>query len=65
MIGYKITIPGSKSSVICYDAEGVFNRICKITNDEYTAIEVSSWCEIAGIGEEYENDKFSVEIVED
>lgn len=32
--------------------------------DPQTAIDASSWCELACIGEVYEHDKFTVEIVE-
>ena len=33
--------------------------------DEQSAIEASSWCELASVGETYETDKFMIEVVED
>lgn len=33
--------------------------------DEYEAIEASSWCELAEVGETYETDNFSIEVIED
>lgn len=33
--------------------------------DTQEAIEASSWCELAEIGEVYDGDKFTIEVVED
>ena len=42
----------------------VRDKILFITKDIETAINVSSWCELASVGEVYENDEFTVEIIE-
>ena len=47
------------------DFECVIDNILFITNDFETAINVSSWCELASVGEVYEHDEFTVEIIED
>ena len=47
------------------DFESVIDKILFITNDIETAINVSSWCELASVGEVYEHDEFTVEIIED
>ena len=44
--------------------ESVRDKILFITNNPETAIEVSSWCELATVGEVYEHDEFTVEIIE-
>lgn len=33
--------------------------------DEQEAIEASSWCELAAIGETYETDSFKIEVIDD
>ncbi len=33
--------------------------------DEQEAIEASSWCELAEIGETYETDNFKIEVIDD
>jgi hypothetical protein len=42
----------------------VFDLIYKIMNDEETAIEVSSWSEVASVGDIYETDTFTVEVID-
>ena len=33
--------------------------------DTQEAIEASSWCELACVGDEYEGEKFTIEVIED
>ena len=47
------------------DFENIIDKILFITSDLETAINVSSWCELASVGEVYEHDEFTVEIIED
>ena len=47
------------------DFENVIDKVLLITNNVETAINVSSWCELASVGEVYEHDEFTVEIIED
>lgn len=67
MIYYAIT--PKFSTVTRYANEGDFenvrDKILFITNDLETAIDVSSWCELASVGEVYEHDEFTVEIIEE
>lgn len=42
-----------------------FEAIKELTKDEFLAIEVESWCELATVGEVYEVEMFTVEIFAD
>lgn len=67
MIYYAIT--PAFSTVTRYAKEGdydnVYDKIFFITNDEQEAVEASSWCEFATIGDTYEHEQFTIEIIED
>lgn len=43
----------------------VYNLVEFITDNPETAIDASSWCELATVGEVYEHNDFKIEVVED
>lgn len=48
------------------DYDSVYSRIMTITDGDHdTSASASSWCELACIGEVYEDDRFTIEIIED
>lgn len=65
MIKFQITNMETQVTYTVSDADSVYGYVEKISGDERAAIEASSWAEIASIGDCYERDTFSVEVVED
>lgn len=65
MIRFKITNMKTKAAYTVSDIESVYDHVEKITGDVLTAIEVSSWAELACVGDCYERDTFIVEVIED
>lgn len=68
MIYYAIT--SKRDKVTRYVKEGdymtAYEIIMEITGDNHEDSEdASSWCELACVGETYEHDKFTIEIIED
>lgn len=47
------------------DFEKVYDMIMELTDNHDEAANASSWCELASIGEIYESDDFTIEIIED
>lgn len=47
------------------DPEELYDFIFALTGDEYEAIEVSSWAELAVIGNQYLGDGFTVTVEEE
>lgn len=47
------------------DFENVYDKIFFITNDHHEAEEAAGWCEFHLIGDTYEHDLFTIEIIED
>lgn len=47
------------------DFDKVYRLIMFITGCHLTSSNVASWCELASVGEIYEDEKFTVTIVED
>lgn len=66
MIYYKITSSFSKAAIYVKvgDYENIYDRIFGITNDYEEAANVEGWCELASIGEIYEHELFTVEILD-
>lgn len=62
---YGITYVGVTRYVNEGNFESVYDKIMFISDNHELAAEVSSWCELASIGEVYEGDNFTVEIIED
>lgn len=69
MIGYLVTDKGTDEQQTTYDAERVYDCIVEIIGDDDEAVKIaidaSSWSEIASIGEVYEAESFTVEVIED
>lgn len=42
----------------------VYDRIMFLTEDHGTAEAAEAWCELASVGEVYEHDQFTIEIIE-
>jgi hypothetical protein len=65
MIRFKITNMKTKAANTVSDVESVYDHVEKITGDELTAIEVSSWAYLASVSDCYERVTFTVEVIED
>ncbi|CQR73896.1 hypothetical protein SOV_33950 [Sporomusa ovata DSM 2662] len=63
MIGFQIRKKGANITATVFNNTVVFDLIYKMPNDETMAIEVSSWSELAGVGDIYETDNFTVEVI--
>lgn len=63
MIGYRID-ENKPIVTIIYNLDNLLSDIEGLTGDTALAIEVMSWAELASIGDVYEHDDFTVEIVE-
>lgn len=66
MSKFRVTVKSNSVHYDCCRPYDIYEVIDKITNDPMAAIEASSWCELACIGEVYEeyNDRFSIEVIE-
>ena len=57
------------STVTRYTEEGkfdlVYDKVMFITGDHNTAEAAAAWCELAGVGETYEHEEFTIKIIED
>ena len=47
------------------NSEKVYDLVMEITGDHNEAANASGWCDVATIGEVYNGDGFTVEIIED
>ena len=47
------------------DYDHVYDLVMTLIEDPLTAINASSWCELACVGEKYEHEEFIIEIIED
>lgn len=67
MIYYAIT--PRFSTVTRYVNEGdyrtVYERIMELTGNHDLSADAEGWCELASIGEVYEEDLFTIEVIED
>ncbi|HMM21470.1 MAG TPA: hypothetical protein PKA10_12190 [Selenomonadales bacterium] len=63
MIGFTITQGENNITTTVFSSSIVFDLIYKITKDETVAIEVSSWSEVASVGDIYKTDNFTVEVI--
>ncbi|WP_371367823.1 hypothetical protein SRRS_16200 [Sporomusa rhizae] len=63
MIGFKIRQEETNITTTVSTSSMVFDLIYKIMNDERVAIEVSSWSEVASVGDSYETDNFTVKVI--
>lgn len=63
MIGFTIRQGESNITTTVFSSSMVFDLIYKIMKDERLAIEVSSWSEVASVGDIYETDNFIVEVI--
>lgn len=64
MIKFKINVP--RAAYYVSSPEDLYSKIVILSNgDEWLAIEISSWAELACIGEEYDADDFTVEVIEE
>jgi hypothetical protein len=61
---FEVKEAGSRIATTVSTSERVFDMILKITGDEAIAIEVSSWSELASIGETYETESFVVTVTD-
>lgn len=69
MIGYLVTEKETNEQQTTYDSERVYDCIVELIGDDddeavQIAIDASSWSEIANVGEVYEAESFTVEVVE-
>ena len=57
------------NSIPRYADEGdytrVYDLVIQITDNHEAAADSSSWCELATVGEMYDSDLFTIEIIED
>lgn len=65
MIGFRIKAANSTTMYTVYTEDRVYDYILSIAKSEELAIEASSWAELAYIGEVYEHDQFTVEVIEE
>lgn len=63
MIGFKVRQEETNITTTVSTSSMVFDLIYKIMNDERVAIEVSSWSEVASVGDSYETDNFTVKVI--
>ncbi|SDD73805.1 hypothetical protein [Sporomusa acidovorans] len=63
MIGYEISQEETNITTTVSTSSMVFDLIYEIMNDEAIAIEVSSWSEVASVGNSYETDNFTVKVI--
>jgi len=63
MIGFKIRQEETNITATVSTSNMVFDLIYKMVNDEAIAIEVSSWSEVAGAGDSYDADHFTVKVI--
>ena len=47
------------------DFNSVYDKVMLITEDHDTAADASGWCELASVGEIYEHELFTIEIIDD
>lgn len=64
MILYSVEIEKSGVIYSYKQPEDIFDLIESISSNE-EAVEISSWAELAGVGEMYYGEGFNVEVVED
>lgn len=65
MVGFEVRKPDQVVGVVAWSADDVYFIIDNMTGDAKEAIEASSWCELAGVGEVYEHDDFTIEVVDE
>lgn len=63
MTGFKIRLEETNITTTVFTSNMVFDLIYRIIKDENMAIEVSSWSELASVGDIYETDIFTVEVI--
>lgn len=49
----------------CKAFDKVYGLVMEITDDARKAINASSWCELACVGEIYDDDDFTIEVIDD
>lgn len=65
MIYYAITYINVTRYVKQGDYSNVYDKIMFITDNHEEAANAASWCELAEIGETYQSETFTIEIIED
>ena len=63
MTGFKIRLGETNITTTVVTSSMVFDLIYRTMKDESMAIEVSSWSEVASVGDIYETDIFTVEVI--
>ena len=63
MIGFNIRQEETNITTTVSTSSMVFDLIHKIMNDERVSIEVSSWSEVASVGDSYDTDHFTVKVI--
>jgi hypothetical protein len=58
------TIRQGDITTTVFNNDRVFDLIYKITNDKAMTIEVTSWSELASVGDIYETGTFTVEVID-
>lgn len=63
MTGFKIRLEETAMTTTVFTSSMLFDWIYGVLRDERMAIEISSWSEIASVGDIYEADNFTVEVI--
>ncbi len=63
MTGFKIRLGETDITTTVFTSSMVFDLIYGVMLDETMAVEASSWSEVASVGDIYEADLFTVEVI--